>query len=273
VARVRFARRARAAALAASLVACAGPGDGAAARPAAQPSGSAAAPAPTSDTGPSAARGQRPRTFDASLVPGLVAPVPARYEDVRLDADLGTKGGGDLKVTSCTQLAEIPESSVAGMDYASFRDLRVGCLALRRFAASVPATRSFFPERLTAALVRDLPAEAVTLVSPEDLRRRRSSRAPLATYEKGVRFQDDTVGAVVVTSAGGDTRYHVLARADFDRDGAEDLLVRTEWSARGGRGTGTDLLLLSKPSASAPVTVAWRAPLDSLSTAPAALLR
>jgi hypothetical protein len=43
-------------------------------------------------------------------------------------------------------------------------------------------------------------------------------------------------------------KFRVMARADFDDDGTEDLLVRVDWAARDAMGQGSDLILLSRKS-------------------------
>jgi len=52
--------------------------------------------------------------------------------------------------------------------------------------------------------------------------------------------------------------FDIMARADFNGDGIEDLLVRTLWYVRDAFGKGTNLFILEKTSSTGPILLTWR---------------
>lgn len=196
------------------------------------------------------------RLFNKSEFVGLVSPNVTSYEGTVLNYDLQNPSGGNIHFTSCKQVEATKENEIVESQYSLFKLLLMNCLALQRYSASVAAQRSFFPARLTKAIVAAFPATATARISDEDMVQRQGKT--LAAYEKQFSVSIAGDGSAKVVTADDERAYVILARADFDNDGIEDLLVRVNWHARTAMGKGTDLFLLSKKSGSAPIIVTWR---------------
>ena len=196
------------------------------------------------------------RVFNTQEFVGLVSTEVGSYEDAVLDYELDASKDGVLHFTRCTQVEAVDAGDIEASQYPLFKLLSVNCLALKRYVESVPAQRSYFPEKLTKELVAAFPATAVPRISDEEMTRRQGKN--LTAYEAKIKISLAADGSVQVMTATDEMTYYIMARADFDGDGAEDLLVRVDWHARNAFGRGTDLFFLAKTSDSGPVTVSWR---------------
>jgi len=196
------------------------------------------------------------RKFHTREFVGLVSAEPTSYGDAVLDYELDTSQGGMVRFTRCAEVESTDEQDIESSQYPLFRLLFTNCQALRRYAESHPARRSFFPARMSEELLAAFPATAVPRISDEEMKRREEKT--LSEYEAVLRIAVQTDGSVQVTNKADEMTYHTMARADFDGDGTEDILMRVDWHSREAFGQGTDLFLLSKPSDSAPISVAWR---------------
>lgn len=198
------------------------------------------------------------RAFNGQMFPGLVSPSSLEYEDPVLDCDLDTSSGGSIHFNSCTQVEAVQRDQIASAAYPWLRLLSINCLALKRYSDSRVASRTFFPACLTKELIAAFPATVAGAVGPDDLKQRQGKT--LRAYEAGLHISVAFNGEVRVRTAHSESIYVVIARADFDGDGNEDLLMRIDWSARDALGNGSDLVLISKKSAAAPIVVSWRYP-------------
>lgn len=203
------------------------------------------------------AQGEAPkRAFNTAQFTGLVTQEVTSYDGTVLDYELDLREGGTIRFRSCRQVESTREEGILDSQYSLFKLLSMNCLALKRYTASTVAQRSFFPAQLRKADIAAFPATAIVPVSEESLAQRQGRT--LSGYED--RFDVSIIGpdsATVITSD-DELKYHFMARADFDGDGTEDLLVRIDWRARNAMGRGTELILLSKKSADAPIALVWR---------------
>jgi hypothetical protein len=202
------------------------------------------------------ASGSVSRTFNTKEFTGLIS-VNSGYLDATLDYELDGAKGRVVHFGNCRQVEATTEQEIESSQYSLFKLLSINCLALKRYSESGAARRSFFPARFTRKLVAAFPATAVPRISDEEMKLR--SGKTLFAYEKNLRISIAADGSARVVTNDDEIAYVPMARADFDGDGVEDVLVRVDWHARKAFGEGSDLLLLSKDSASGAVVVAWRA--------------
>lgn len=193
------------------------------------------------------------RSFNGEHFTGLVTEKVERYEDAELDYDFDSTRGVPIHITRCPQAEALREDQVVPAQFPLYRLLRTNCLALKRYAESRSAERTYFPAHLTEALVLSLAATAVPQLGGEYPERRPGR--PLSDSQEGTKASLLPDGGVQVISGEDELTYYLLGRGDFDADGAEDLLVRVDWRALDAMGEGTDLLILSRTAADAPVAV------------------
>lgn len=196
------------------------------------------------------------RSFDTAGFVGLVSMDLSSYEQTVLDYALDSPDGRGIQFKNCRQVESTRENEILASHYPLFRLLSMNCLGLKRFIASTEARRSFFPARLTASDIAQFPATAMVPISSFDMAQRAGKT--LSQYAGPLHVHVGTDGSINVLAGADDISYRVMARADFDQDGNEDLLVCVNWRARDAMGKGTDLVVLSKTSDAGSTTVSWR---------------
>lgn len=196
------------------------------------------------------------RAFNTKAFVGLVTQQITSYEDAKLDYELDTKEGQPIRFTSCPQVEASTEEKIASAQYQLFKLLAINCIALKKYAASQTAKQSFFPPHLSKKIIAQFPATATPRISDEDIQRREGKT--LTQYSKALRIKMQPDQSATLIDKDNEINYVLLARADFDGDGFEDWLLRTDWHARHAMGKGTDLVLLSRKSKGGNILLVWR---------------
>lgn len=175
-----------------------------------------------------------------------------------LDTDTFDKrDGGTVATKNCQQVGAVKADDIKEQQYSLFQLLATNCLALEKFMVSQPARKSFFQKLIGKNTVLGFPATALPVFSPsEDLHAREGKLIrSFLKVEKAALNPDKSIHVETESDV---LTYRVMARADFDGDGAEDILVRVDWSAKDGRGRIFDLFLLSKKSVASSIDLVWR---------------
>lgn len=197
------------------------------------------------------------RQFNRAAFPGLAASAGDGLANARLDYELDSKLGSPLRFDHCAQVTATRADDVAESQHALFRLLAINCLAASQYSATAAAVRSYFPRQLTRRLIAAFPAGAIVALNVDQASRPAPGTLAPRVGAAVVRVGAD--GAAAVATAHDETLYTVMARADFDADGIEDLLVRIEWRALDAMGSGVDLVLLTRTRAGGPIRLPWRA--------------
>ena len=200
---------------------------------------------------------------------------PTRIEDWRrqLDAPWRRQGASVVfTVRNASGLtAEVDRCSVlfdrvrggyrpAGQDAAIFQGWAAQCLAVRQVLQARPASRSYLgPLNFDAATVRRLPPQLAPSISTDDarvladaVRRHQALGALLARAGRGMRVSGQGRRAALV-GQGGRLQLALLARADFDGDGIEDVLIRARYRLDGGDYQAIRLFVVSRLAAGGPL--------------------
>lgn len=205
---------------------------------------------------PAQAEGAK-RMFNTEKFVGLASSASASYEEIALEYELENRKGDIVRFTSCTQVETTEANEIVESQYSLFKLLSLNCLALKRYSSSTNAEKSFFPVRLNKTLVAAFPATAMVKLSESDMAKRQGKT--LADYEHSLDISIAGDGSAKVITPEDEITYQIMARADFDEDGLEDLLMRVDWRARAAMGRGSDFVLLNRKTKSGPVTVVWSA--------------
>jgi hypothetical protein len=201
---------------------------------------------------------QKPlREFNFQEFTGLVSKQVKTYKDVVLDYDLDDENGQNVHINSCLQVNATTEETILNSQYGWYKLLLINCQALKIFTEKgVRAKRSYFPKALNREIVDDFPAIAVPQVSNEPMVQQVGKTLATDELELEISIVDKNKAEVIISS--DYINYCIMARADFNQDGLEDLLVRMGWHVRDAFGKGTDLFILEKKSPTDPVTLTWR---------------
>ncbi|MBI3562862.1 MAG: hypothetical protein HY080_14210 [Gammaproteobacteria bacterium] len=210
--------------------------------------------------GPALGGGALQPYFNTQQFTGLASDQVMKYDDTLLDYDLDNANHKNIHFRTCRQVEATRDKDILASQYSLFKLLKTNCLALERFTRARPASQGFLPDRLTKKWIDALPATAVPRMNDEDLRRRNGKR--LSRYESQLRVVLADDGTANVTTKTDQLTYVIMARADFDGDGIEDMLLRIDWRALRAFGKGTDLVMITKTAAQSPVQLQWRAGVD-----------
>jgi hypothetical protein len=180
--------------------------------------------------------------IDARLLRPVEDPVPLK------------KGNRSASFANCKDgLNHLDEGYRAGTD----RDLRrlqalvADCRALDLLKSARPARRSAIGSNPLDP--RFLPAVMAFLPSREEAQKAKATPGlSWSRFQPGVKVEENSQDTATATGADGFVRLQIYARADFNGDGVEDLLVRTDSYPRAGTYVNTRLFLLSR---SAPTQV------------------
>lgn len=197
------------------------------------------------------------RIFNQQAFAGLISDVPpAVYATASLDYDLDG-AEGVMHFSDCRQVENANSKSIIESQYALFRLLTMNCLALKRHAHGLAATRSYFPLQLSSSLLATFPATATIDTGGQNGEPK--AVTSLRASQRGWRTSRVAHGGIKMATEDDEWTYTIMSRADFDWDGNEDLLIRIAWAARNGSGRAFDLIQLSKTSANGPIRISWRA--------------
>jgi hypothetical protein len=200
------------------------------------------------------------RVFEARHFIGLTAKVISTEDDATLDVDFDKIGGGQLHLAHCREVQPALMQQVVPPQEVLAEILRLNCLAVQRYAGSRPAKHSHLPARWSAAAVAKLPAELLPELGPGDAMSSTVSR-PRITLARRPGARHITLardGYVRVNGTEVQALVHRLARADFNRDGYEDWLLRMDWGAQRGDAKGSQLIVATRLKAGGPLRVVER---------------
>jgi hypothetical protein len=195
-------------------------------------------------------------TFHGAYFVGLTNPDVRRASEAKLDYAVRDTKGREIQFTSIADVDQTKDEVISSPDFSLWTRLQANCAALKKFEQGHPAPKSNFPSNLTKSLVADFPAAAVPPVSNDDLEMRGDQT--MKHFEKALVVELCGGNEAKASTATDQWRYYVLARADFDGDGFEDLLIRVDWGSLEGSGSGSEAFVLAKPTADGPVKVIWR---------------
>jgi hypothetical protein len=186
--------------------------------------------------------------------------------DARLERALWThesdgmpliKSEGDTRIevwaNSCNDLERLIEeghSAAGSHDYWVQQYQLAVCRAIEMMRRAKPAKRSFLRDFvLNEDSIDYLPAMVDISPSCDMLCRQRVAnerRIPLSAFEPVFRVTVTSDEEIEIRTIGFETDLTILARADFNHDGLEDMLALSSGGSISGRGAWADVFLLTR---------------------------
>lgn len=192
-------------------------------------------------------------TWSTALELRSLAELPARFaRPLREPVDL-VKGDVHTSVGTCAALLAARgqgASPASDRDLAIEREEGATCTALEQLSHARAASGALAPFELRGATAAQLPPTLAVPFGKRDDQLAQAAEArgqTLADYLPGVtvRSQD---GVLVLKADTWETRVEVLARADFDATGRDELLLAAHDKATEGTFESTRLLLVARRS-------------------------
>jgi hypothetical protein len=164
--------------------------------------------------------------------------------------------GNTIDIHNCKQASAMDSALIAEFEYFRFQQLLLSCQAMEQYARAGKSRASYFPQVFDKQFYEQLPAIAAPLLGEADLDQRQGKS--FTAYETGTQVTIEPPHTAKLLTAEDEIYITILARGDFNGDGIEDLLVKSEWYARQAFGKHADLLILAKTDTSQVVKINWR---------------
>ena len=148
------------------------------------------------------------------------------------------------------------EGVVAEREYHRWQWLKDNCIAANKFYSAPKVAKSFWPKGFDYELIKLFPATAIPYLGGEALEGRTGT---LSTYDESLTFiEAPHKNRIAVEVDDLEVYYVQVARADFNRDGYQDIFIRMDWYVKDAFGKGTDWVVLTKLSPDAAPMMLWR---------------
>jgi hypothetical protein len=191
-----------------------------------------------------------PLTFGEYIKPeGYLSSIKFNFEFVGADGHI-------FFARDCDSVLYAGDAAVTDHEYRRWQLLKDNCIAARKYFLAADTAISFWPKDFNYELVNQFPATAIPYLGGETLDGRTEMLLGDDSTFKFVEARNDNEVRLDVDNM--DVFYTQIARADFNRDGVQDIFVRMDWYVKGAFGKGTDWVVLTKLSASDQPRMLWR---------------
>jgi len=198
---------------------------------------------------PTTPRWLNPFTFDQE------GKVGETLHDVAFKIMFVSSGGGELTVKNCFEVLALGETAIAQREFSRWEWLKSSCLGASSYYRSPETAISYWGNTFNLELLKTFPATAVPYLGGQGLDGRSGD---LGKKEPTLTLVESGDNSVKVSIDDMVIDYVVLARADFNRDGYQDMFVRLDWYIENSFGEGFDWLVLTKTSPNATPMMLWR---------------
>lgn len=196
-----------------------------------------------------------PTDLDVSAIPDAIqAPWYYDRELVSYTPE-GEQAGPGFVLGSCAEYLALQGQEIWPAYYPdgpAFMTLAMMCKASQAIGSAEPAERSYIRSLAFDRTLPDrLPWQIAMIISGRE-RERIAERRPEASWREVTtalpvtKFESCGKYCGVYDDAGGSQEVRLVARADFDGDGIEDLLVSSDNAAKGGSYRATRMFVLTR---------------------------
>lgn len=164
--------------------------------------------------------------------------------------------GKEVILKRCSEALTLSENQLAEMEYTRWQWLRDNCTAAEVFFLSPDTAKSLWPKNFDYDLIRSFPAVAIPYFHRDGLEGRVGT---LGKFDSSLTFSKAAnENSIEVEVDGMVVTYEQLARADFNRDGYQDIFVRMSWYIKEASGSGVSWIVLTQRPSDASPMMLWR---------------
>ncbi len=176
--------------------------------------------------------------------------------DIQFNIEFTGADEKPLFAKECSFVLQNGDGVVVEREYHRWQWLKDNCIAVSKYFLAPESAVSFWPKSFGYELIRQFPATAIPYLGGQALDGRTYTLSAYDTSLKFIEKQNDSRIHVEVDDM--DVYYVQVARADFNRDGVQDIFVRMDWYVKDAFGKGTDWVVLTKLSPDAAPMMLWR---------------
>ena len=177
-------------------------------------------------------------------------------EDIQFNIEFTGIDEKPFFAKGCSFVLQSGDDIVVDWEYDRWQWLKANCVGANRYFNAPKTAYSFWPELFDYETIKHLPASAIPNLGGESLEGRTGS---LSSYDKSLTFvAASPENSISVEVDGLEVHYTQVARADFNRDGYQDIFIRMDWFVKDAFGKGTDWVVLTKLSSVEDPMLLWR---------------
>lgn len=195
-----------------------------------------------------------PRWLNPSMF-GQKDNVGKTLHDVSFEIPFAAPDGGEVTAKDCFQVFALGETAIAQREYARWEWLKASCTGASWYYRSPETAINYWDDKFDLKLLKTFPATAVPYLGGQGLDglsgKLGDEDITLMLLETGDHNVKVSMDDMVID-------YAVIARADFNRDGYQDVFVRMNWYVEDSFGRGFDWVVLTKTSPNSAPMMLWR---------------
>lgn len=195
--------------------------------------------------------------------------LPLKNKNITQSFNVRGEGNERMVVDSCETLFEADkrrlEKTSSYREFKIYRSWAASCYALRALSRATEANRSFVQDfSLDADHVRELPVGMASMISNSDVRNMleiRRDNGTLGNYIGGNPIHVHTDGSengprsASIIYSGVRQNIHLLSKADFNKDGVQDLLISASKSVEDGSYAARNLFVVTRMRKGGPLKI------------------
>jgi len=197
---------------------------------------------------------EEPRWFNNNVFEDFDATATNLYD---LEFDFTFYGSNNKKITlnDCFEVLATGDNAIAERDFARWQLLQSDCEAANRFYRAPESAISYWEETFDFEILKTLPATAVPFLGGQGLEGRSGN---LGKQEPDLTLVESGENSVKASMDDMVVNYVIVARADFNRNGHQDLFIRMDWYIENSFGDGSDWIVLTLTSPEEKPMMLWR---------------
>lgn len=167
------------------------------------------------------------------------------YRNTRLKhySPIQFKNNGERYLQSCMEIDATAINSVIEREANLLIGAKLDCAIAKQYINAKPATSSYLPKPLTLDYLKQFPANVIPSFNEQQERNAQRKTLGELNINENNTVQDNVfeilLNDVLIV------KITEIARADFNADGMEELMIMTEWVVKdSGDGEGVDLLVI-----------------------------
>ncbi len=194
------------------------------------------------------------RWYNTHGFPGIES-IGVTPHDLEFDIAFSKVDGDTVQVKNCLEVAYLGQDKIVESEFARWELLKADCEAANRFYAAPEVAINYWPTTFDFPLVKSFPATAVPYLGGQSLDGRTGN---LGEHEPKLTLLESNDHSVKISVEDMVVNYVVVAKADFNRDGYQDIFVRLDWYIESSFGDGFDWVVLTKTSSDTTPLMLWR---------------
>jgi len=175
--------------------------------------------------------------------------------DIQFNIEFTGTDEKPFSAKECTFVLQNGDGTVVEREYHRWQWLKDNCIAANKYFDAPKAAYSFWAETFDFETIKHFPATVIPNLGGESLEGRIGT---LSAYDESLTLIEASGESRISVEVDNlEVHYIQVARADFNRDGYQDVFIRMDWYVKDAFGKGIDWVVLTKLPNDEPM-ILWR---------------